>query len=141
MKDRRFIERTLDWFLIFCVMIVILCGVVTLYAQEVNIAEGAPGRWYKQLLYAGIGFVGLLFMTRINYQLLGSYALLIYLVAIVLLGLTLIPGIGYLPSGRGARSWLKLGPFSIQTSEFAKLSTVILLGQYLVIKEREMRNI
>lgn len=141
MKDRRFIERTLDWFLIFCVMIVILCGVVTLYAQEVNIAEGAPGRWYKQLLYAGIGFVGLLFMTRINYQLLGSYALLIYLVAIVLLGLTLIPGIGYLPSGRGARSWLKLGPFSIQTSEFAKLATVILLGQYLVIKEREMRNI
>ena len=52
-----------------------------------------------------------------------------------LLILTLIPGIGYLPNGRGARSWLKLGPFSLQTSEFAKLSTVILLGQYLVLKE------
>jgi rod shape determining protein RodA len=40
-----------------------------------------------------------------------------------------------------ARSWLKLGPFSLQTSEFAKLSTVILLGQYLVLKEREIRSI
>ena len=83
----------------------------------------------------------MILMTRVNYQLLGSYALPIYLISIILLVLTLIPGIGYLPSGRGARSWLKLGPVQLQTSEIAKLSTVILLGQYLVIREREVRNI
>ncbi|MCB1141421.1 MAG: rod shape-determining protein RodA [Leptospiraceae bacterium] len=130
----------LDYVLITCVIISVLIGVLTLFTQEVNISDG-PGKWYKQLLYAGIGLVAMIFMTRINYQLLGSYAFPIYLFSIVLLVLTLIPGIGYLPSGRGARSWLKLGIFSIQTSEFAKLSTVILLGQYLVLKEREVKNI
>ena len=138
MRERR-LEK-IDYFLIISVIIVVLCGIFTLYFQEANISDG-PGKWYKQLLYFIIGLFTMYFMSRINYQLLGSYALPIYLFSIFLLILTLIPGIGYLPNGRGARSWLKLGPFSLQTSEFAKLSTVILLGQYLVLKEREIRSI
>lgn len=137
------IERRLekiDYLLVISVIVVVLCGILTLYTQEAGIMDG-PGKWYKQLLYFGIGFVGMYLMSRINYQLLGSYALPIYFFAVLLLILTLIPGIGYLPSGRGARSWIKLGPFGIQTSEIAKLSTVILLGQYLVLREREIRNI
>jgi rod shape determining protein RodA len=138
MFERR-LEK-IDYFLIISVVIVVLCGIVTLYFQEANISDG-PGKWYKQLFYFIIGLMTMYFMSRVNYQLLGSYALPIYLFSIFLLILTLIPGIGYLPNGRGARSWLKLGPFSLQTSEFAKLSTVILLGQYLVLKEREIRSI
>lgn len=138
MLERR-LEK-IDYFLIISVVIVVLCGIVTLYFQEANISDG-PGKWYKQLFYFIIGLSTMYFMSRINYQLLGSYALPIYLFSIFLLILTLVPGIGYLPNGRGARSWLKLGPFSFQTSEFAKLSTVILLGQYLVLREREIRNI
>jgi rod shape determining protein RodA len=130
----------LDYLIIFCVFFVITCGIITLFTQEINITDG-QGRWYKQILFACIGFVAMFLMTRINYQFLGSYAVLIYAVSMVLLVLTLIPGIGYLPMGRGARSWLKIGPFSIQTSEFAKLATVILLGQYLVIKEREIKKL
>jgi rod shape determining protein RodA len=138
MLERR-LEK-IDYFLIISVVVVVLCGIFTLYFQEANISDG-PGKWYKQLFYFIIGLMTMYFMSRINYQLLGSYALPIYLFSIFLLILTLIPGIGYLPNGRGARSWLKLGPFSLQTSEFAKLSTVILLGQYLVLKEREIRSI
>ncbi len=138
MAERR-LEK-IDYFLIISVVVVVLCGIITLYFQESNITDG-PGKWYKQLFYFIVGLTTMYFMSRLNYQLLGSYALPIYLFSIFLLILTLIPGIGYLPNGRGARSWLKLGPFSFQTSEFAKLSTVILLGQYLVLREREIRNI
>jgi len=130
----------LDYFLIFSVFIVALAGVLTLYTQEANTADGL-GRWYKQFIFVFIGLGGMWFMSRINYQLIGSYALFIYLFSILLLILTLIPGIGYLPSGRGARSWLKLGPITLQASEFSKLATVILLGQYLVLREKEMHKI
>jgi rod shape determining protein RodA len=130
----------LDYILIFCVVVAVACGITTLYTQEFNIMDG-PGKWWRQLIYFFIGMIAMFLMTRINYQLLGSYALPIYLFSIALLVLTLIPGIGYLPSGRGARSWLKLGSIQIQTSEIAKLATVILLGQYLVIREREVKNI
>jgi rod shape determining protein RodA len=135
----RKLER-IDYVLVISVLLSVMIGIITLFTQDVNISDGS-GKWYRQIIYAFIGLGAMLFMTRINYQLLGAYALPIYLLAIVLLVLTLIPGIGYLPSGRGARSWLKLGPVSMQTSEFAKLATVILLGQYLVLREREVKNI
>jgi rod shape determining protein RodA len=130
----------LDYFLIFSVFIVALAGVLTLYTQEANTADGL-GRWYKQFLFIFVGLGSMWFMSRINYQLIGSYALFIYLFSLLLLILTLIPGIGYLPSGRGARSWLKIGPITLQASEFSKLATVILLGQYLVLREKEMHKI
>lgn len=138
MSDRN--SERLDLFLIFAVIFVTCCGILTLYTQEANITDG-QGRWYKQLIYACIGLIMMYFMARVNYQLIGSYAVFIYLASLVLLIATLIPGIGYLPDGRGARSWIKIGPVGFQASEFAKLATVILLGQYLVIREKEMRRL
>lgn len=129
----------LDWFLVLSVMIVVLCGILTLYAQEANFSDGT-GRWYKQLVFFVAGLAIIVLVARFNYQLLGYYALFIYLFSIFLLVLTLVPGIGYLPEGRGARSWLKLGFIGLQVSEFAKLANVILLGQYLVMKEKDMKN-
>lgn len=138
MIDRN--SEKLDYLLVFSVFFVICCGILTLYSQEANFSDG-QGRWYKQLIYAVIGFMAMYLMTRINYQLIGSYAVIIYLGALLLLIATLIPGIGYLPEGRGARSWIKIGPIGFQSSEFAKLATVILLGQYLVIREKDMRKL
>nr|AID56159.1 rod shape-determining protein RodA [Leptospira sp. GIMC2001] len=138
MADRN--SEKLDYFLIFSVIFVVCCGVLTLYTQEANISDG-PGRWYKQMIYGIIGLAFMYLMARINYQLIGSYAVFIYLAALILLIATLIPGIGYLPEGRGARSWIRLGPVGMQTSEFAKLATVILLGQYLVLREKDMKKL
>lgn len=133
-------SEKLDYFLIFSVFFVVSCGILILYTQEANITDG-QGRWYKQLIFAIIGFMAMYLMTRINYQLIGSYAVFIYLASLVFLIATLIPGIGYLPDGRGARSWIKIGVVGFQTSEFAKLATVILLGQYLVLREKEMKRL
>jgi rod shape determining protein RodA len=82
MLERR-LEK-IDYFLIISVVVVVLCGIFTLYFQEANISDG-PGKWYKQLFYFIIGLMTMYFMSRINYQLLGSYALPIYLFSIFLL--------------------------------------------------------
>ena len=129
-------ERKIDYFLIASVFIVVFCGIITLYTQEINVIDG-PGKWYKQFFFFLFGLLLMYLTARINYQLLGAYALPIYLFSIFLLGLTLVIG----SQGKGAKSWIKLGPLSFQTSEFAKLSTVILLGQYLVLREREIKKI
>ncbi len=133
------VEKT-DFLLLFFVVVATTCGIITLYTQEMNMSD-PPGKWYKQLIYAIIGMVCLISVSKMNYQFLASYSLPIYIISIILLVLTLIKGIGYLPTERGARSWIKLGPISVQTSEFAKLATVILLGQYLVLKEREIKKL
>ncbi|EKT86706.1 rod shape-determining protein RodA [Leptospira santarosai] len=139
MKPDKSIEK-IDYFLVISVVIVVLCSVMTLYSQEVNFEDG-PGKWYRQLFYFAVGLVVMYFMSRLNYQLLGAYALVIYVFTIFLLIITLIPGIGYLPADRGARSWIKIGPIRIQASEFAKLASVILLGQFMVLKEKDMKNL
>ena len=140
-----FQERRLDkidYLLVFSVFVVGLCGILTLYSQEANIENGL-GRWYKQLFYFIIGLACMFLVARINYQLIGSYALPIYIFIIVLLIVTWL--FGYLSSNRVVQSCLRIGfevfIFYVQPIEFAKLSTIILLGQYLVLKEREIKNI
>lgn len=130
------IERKLDYFLIISVVLVVFSGILTLYTQELHVIDGT-GKWYRQIIFFIIGFVLMYFTSRINYQLLGAYALPIYLITIFLLVITLVIG----HQGKGAKSWINLGFFNIQTSEVAKLSTVILLGQYLVLREREIKKI
>ena len=65
----------------------------------------------------------MLFLSKINYQLYYKFANKLLLIAIILLILVLIPGIGVIRNG--SRSWFGIGGFGIQPSEFAKLSLII----------------
>jgi rod shape determining protein RodA len=138
MSEKR--KDEFDWYLVISISLIVSASVLTLNTQEANQVEGI-GRWAKQLGYGILGLFVMYFMSRFNYLLLASYSPYIYAFSLLLLVLTLIPGIGYLPSGRGARSWLKVGPIAFQASEFSKLATVIVLGHYLQVKEREMQKL
>ena len=63
---------------------------------------------------------------------------MIFLGAIVLLGLVLIPGVG---SGdvRGAKRWINLGFFNLQPSEIAKLATIIFLSARISMNPEKLK--
>ena len=124
-----------DFIFLLCIYICIGCGIFTLYTQEV-VLQNPTGRWSNQLLHAFLGTFILFLVYKFNYQHLSVYALPLYAFSIFLLLLTLIPGIGV--EVNGARSWIRIGDIGFQTSEFAKLGTIILLAKYLDLKEREM---
>ncbi|GAB3206266.1 FtsW/RodA/SpoVE family cell cycle protein [Marinactinospora thermotolerans] len=63
---------------------------------------------------------------------LQRYPYVTALSAVVLLLLPLIPGLGQ--TVNGARQWINLGVTSLQPSEFAKISLVIFLSGYMVMK-------
>ncbi|MDA0990876.1 MAG: putative lipid II flippase FtsW [Verrucomicrobia bacterium] len=71
---------------------------------------------------------------RIDYHWWRRLAIPIGLVALTLLVLVLIPGIG-LKIG-GSRRWLGLGPVRLQPSEFAKIAMVIAMATWLCRVER-----
>ena len=140
MFNKDFINK-IDFILILSVILTILCGIITLYTQEAN-SEISIGKWKKQILFLIIGMISMFFFASLNYQVMGTYALLFYFFSLFLLTITLIPEIGYLPEGRGARSWIKIpGLFNFQTSEIAKFCIIITLSQYLVLKEKESKNL
>ncbi|MDA3040591.1 MAG: FtsW/RodA/SpoVE family cell cycle protein [Actinomycetota bacterium] len=63
---------------------------------------------------------------------LESYRYSLALLGVVLLLLPLLPGLGV--NINGARIWLRVGPFSIQPGEFAKVVLAAFLAGYLVDK-------
>ena len=124
-----------DLTLLFCIIVSITCGIISLYSQE-NLLEEPPNRWLYHLIVASIGFILLFVISNFNYQQLALYALPIYIFSIVILIITLIPGIG--SQINGARSWIRIGFLSFQPSELAKISLIMILTSYLSLKEKEM---
>ena len=69
---------------------------------------------------------------------LEPYRYTLALAGVVLLLLPLIPRVGV--EINGARIWLRVGSFSIQPGEFAKVTLAVFLASYLVEKRELLRN-
>ena len=119
------------------VLLLISIGVVMIYSASgmyaLNETGDAAYFLNRHLLFLVMGFIGLIFMMGIDYQLLRKYAKPLILLAILLLALVLIPGIG--KASFGARRWFKVGVFHLQPSEFAKLAMLIYVADFLARKK------
>ncbi|GIN83797.1 stage V sporulation protein E [Heyndrickxia sporothermodurans] len=83
----------------------------------------------RQLLFAGIGVIAMFFIMNVDYWTWRSWAKILLIICFVLLVLVLIPGIGM--ERNGSRSWIGVGAFSIQPSEFIKLAMIAFLAKFL----------
>lgn len=91
----------------------------------------------RQGVAAIIGVVGMLLASRLSLPLLRRLAMPIYLVAALLLVMTLLPGIG--DAAGGARRWVNLGIVRFQPGEFAKLAFVLALSAFVARRENAMK--
>ena len=107
-----------------------------LYAQE----RFGDGTYFfrKQLIAAGIGFVGLLIAVATPVEVYRKLAYPLMAAVLLVLVLLLIPGIG--ATRGGARRWLILGGFAFQPAELAKLSLLLYLARSLAKKTDKMAS-
>ncbi|MGV9882663.1 FtsW/RodA/SpoVE family cell cycle protein [Streptomyces sp. NPDC003006] len=88
----------------------------------------------NQLMYSAIGialFVAVLVFLK-DHRVLQRYTYISMVGAIVLLLLPLVPGLGQ--NIYGAKIWIRVGGFSIQPGEFAKIVIAIFFAGYLMVK-------
>lgn len=88
----------------------------------------------KQLMYSAIG-VALFLLVLIflkDHRVLQRYTYISMVAAVILLLLPLVPGLG--SDVFGAKIWIKVGPFSIQPGEFAKIVIAVFFSGYLMVK-------
>lgn len=91
----------------------------------------------RQTIYALLG-VGVLVLGRTtDYHVYKRYAYWFLLAALIGLVLVFVPGLG--SKVRGAARWVRLGPVTLQPSEFAKLAIVIFLAYSLSRKQEKMK--
>jgi len=88
----------------------------------------------RQLLFAGAGIIAMFFFMSIPYHTWESHAKTLLIVCFVLLVLVLVPGVGLWRGG--ARSWIGIGAFSLQPSEFMKLGLIAFLAKYLSARQK-----
>ncbi|MBS0616900.1 MAG: rod shape-determining protein RodA [Spirochaetes bacterium] len=122
----------LDWLLIGLTVSATLIGVMVLYGGGVTGEELA----HKKIVWLILSVIVMLIFANVNYQLLGSFAPMIYAVGILALILVMIPHVG--KEVKGARSWFSLFGISFQPAELMKLVLVITLSKYLVLRESEI---
>lgn len=93
----------------------------------------------RQLIFYIIGLAAYFFICKVDYLKYEKHKNKILLIAIILLILVLIPGIGVVRGG--ARSWIGYGQFSIQPTEFVKLALIIFVASYLSNNRENMDKI
>lgn len=91
----------------------------------------------QQTIWLLLSFLALLFVSKIKASFLEKYALHFYALAILLLILTLIPGIGL--KLNGARRWIALPFGTLQTVEVFKL-ILINFYAYLLAKKLDLKS-
>jgi rod shape determining protein RodA len=124
--DRRLIAH-FDWPLLVCALLVIAGGLTTVLSATHTPNHLFSGLVIRQALWAALGLIGLLAALSFDYHRLERYGYFVYAAALGLLIVTALLG----ASGGGARRWIALGPFSLQSSEFAKVALVVALARHL----------
>jgi cell division protein FtsW len=123
-------------FLLLPVAILLIVGLGALMSASSVIGLQTTGDklFYvkRQLIFMGGGVVAFLIAVRVPYRWYARLAMPILLLAIAGLVATLVIG----EVRNGARRWIDLGMFSLQTSEFAKFAVVVFLANAMARKER-----
>ncbi len=130
--------KRFDLLLFGTVAFLALFGLLIVYDASSVIAFNLFGDKYQyikdQLVWVLLGFIFLFVFYFIDYRKLFNLALPLLIVALLLLLLVFIPGVGV--HALGAKRWINLGFFSLQPAEFVKLVLAIYLAAWFSFKEK-----
>lgn len=131
MNQNRNITSSTDWTLILIYGVLVLLGWVNIYAAVYDEAHSSildlGSNHGRQLLWIVTSVVLALAVMLTDPKFFTAFAYVIYGVALALLLAVLVAG----KEVAGSRSWIQIGSFALQPSEFAKIATALALSRYL----------
>jgi len=122
------------------VSVLVMLGLVMVLSAsavtEANLGHSPYRIFAKQAMWAGFGSVSLFVMVKISYRRWQRLVIPISVLAVAAMAAPFAPGVG--ASVNGARSWIRVGPLSVQPSEFLKIAVVILAADLLTRRRDEL---
>ena len=114
----------------------VACSLLTLDGATSNAIAGDPTYYVKrQGIYAGVGVVVALLISRIDYSRLREYKFGLYG---VMLALNLV--VFGMPAVNGSRRWIPLPFLEFQSSEFGKVLLIAALAGFAVDRSRRLQE-
>ncbi|MFQ3631867.1 putative lipid II flippase FtsW [Roseiflexus sp.] len=138
------LQRKPDYVLLAAVGTLVLLGLVMVYSASFMRAYASTGDQlyftWRQMSAAMIGTGALLAAQRIDYRIWRRFSVHLMAGTLFLLVLTLILPAS-MTEANGARSWIRVGAFSMQPSEIAKLTMVIYFADWLSRRGEKLTNV
>ncbi|OIH99635.1 MULTISPECIES: FtsW/RodA/SpoVE family cell cycle protein [unclassified Curtobacterium] len=129
----RVVAKNADPFILPIALVLNGIGIAEIYRIDVhNGLSGWDAIGVKQIVWTMLAMVlaiATLLLVR-NHRFLQRYRYIFMALTIVLLLLPMLPGIG--TNIGGARVWIRIGPFSFQPGELAKITMALFFAGYLV---------
>jgi cell division protein FtsW len=132
----------IDWLTVGLVLGIMLLGLVMVTSASISIASKESGNAFyyleRQLLLTLIGVSAAALVFCIPTRVLERASMPLLIIAIALLFLVLVPGLGH--AVNGSRRWIRLLGFSFQVSELARVLVLIYVASYAVRREAQLRS-
>lgn len=134
MRKEKSAFENIDWSLVILYFALVIMGWLNIYAAVYNDAFQSitdfTQLYGKQFIWIMAALFLILLIILVDGRLFESLAFILYGVGILSLIAVLIGGMEL----NGARSWFSFGSFTIQPSEFAKMTTLMGLAKWLTLK-------
>ncbi|MBR5611475.1 MAG: rod shape-determining protein RodA [Bacteroidales bacterium] len=132
MTSERNIYRKIDWIMVGCYLLLIIFGWVNIYASSYEVESAnifsLHQRSGMQMLWIGITTIAIaLILFVINPRFYFSFTWWFYLFVVLLLIAVLVVG----KEVNGSKSWIAIGGFRFQPSEFSKITTSLALASII----------
>jgi len=145
LSSRRIAQKpaNMTFFVIFfTVLTLVAFGLVMVMSSSSIVALNrglSPWKmFFKQLMWACFGGLGMAFLFRFPYSMLRSFVFPVLVGAYALMFLPFVPNIGV--STNGARAWVAFGPVGFQPSELLKLALLVYCANLLGRRQKEVAD-
>lgn len=141
------ILSVIDYILLLTMIALTIIGILFIYSSSFNSnGEMTTLKYKRQIVFALVGLVLMILFAWYDYRKLERY---IFWIAIFMLAALIVLAMPTIVShiskqkakdwfeANGASSWLKIGIFGIQPSEFSKIVFIFFLGWYFNITDNE----
>ncbi len=125
----------IDLFLLLSVLALALFGTAMVFSAGYAYADfrydDSAYFMKRQTVFLAIGIAGMLIFSKVSVSFIERITPILYAITLALLILVLMIGL----VGNGAKRWISLGPITIQPSEIAKVTMVLMMARYFVAYE------
>ncbi len=134
------IIKNIDKPLFLITLVLFVLGLIMIFSAS-NVTSymngGSPYAYFlRQGLFLLVSFIVCIFLVKFNTKFYGmmSNFLLIIMIAVLILLLVYGKATNY------AVSWIPIGPFTLQPSEFIKVIMIVFMARYYEVHEKKLNN-
>ena len=140
MPNRNNVWANIDWITVSIYLAMMFIGWINIYAAVYNEEHKSifdfSQQYGKQLIWIFAAIFIAMLMINTDSKFFVAFAFPIYI--LIVLFLMLVPFIG--TEINGAKSWIQIGNFSLQPSEFMKMATSLAIARYISSYNFKMHN-